>query len=222
MAAKCSCTAKSASEYLLDIVRYVLGKEDFNLESDRCKQMQAFGNQFVENAVRPSNVNVISGFVIHLLDIFDVIIEEASGACAKERKKLWSKFHVSRCTTIDDLWLELTHDLKASGSNPMLFQAVSRELFEERLSLYFPNVGHSVIQLDQEITLDEKNIIMYACGYVPVALINRYEKREDPKYASYVQCLLHMSIGIHEDSFYDYARKWLESVNRGGAFEVSA
>ncbi len=73
--------------------------------------------------------------------------------------------------------------------------------------------------LDQEVTLDEKNVIMYACGYVPVALINRYEKRKDPKYGSFVQCLLHMSIGEYEDTFCGYARKWLESVNHGGAFE---
>ncbi len=73
--------------------------------------------------------------------------------------------------------------------------------------------------LDQEVTLDEKNVIMYACGYVPVALINSYEKRKDPKYGSFVQCLLHMSIGEYEDTFCGYARKWLESVNHGGAFE---
>ena len=30
-----------------------------------------------------------------------------------------------------------------------------------------------------------------------------------------------MAIGEFEDSFYDYAKKWFETVNRGGAFEVS-
>ena len=62
---------------------------------------------------------------------------------------------------------------------------------------------------------------MYACGYVPVALIHRYEKRREAKYACFVQCLLRMAIGEFEDSFYDYAKKWFESVNHGGAFEVS-
>ena len=75
--------------------------------------------------------------------------------------------------------------------------------------------------LDEEITEDEKNIIMYACGYVPVALIHRYEKRREKKYASFVQCLLHMAIGTYEDTFYGYTRRWFESINRGGAFEVS-
>ncbi len=46
---------------------------------------------------------------------------------------------------------------------------------------------------------------MYVCGYVPVALKRQYEKRKGEKHASFVQCLLHWSIGAFEDSFYDYA-----------------
>ena len=30
-----------------------------------------------------------------------------------------------------------------------------------------------------------------------------------------------MTIGTYEDTFYGYARRWFESINRGGAFEVS-
>ncbi len=34
------------------------------------------------------------------------------------------------------------------------------------------------LSLDEDISEDEKNIIMYVCGYVPVALKCRYEKRK--------------------------------------------
>lgn len=61
--------------------------------------------------------------------------------------------------------------------------------------------------------------MMYACGYVPVSLIHCYEKRKGAKYASFVQCLLHMAVGTYEDT-YDYARRWFESINRGSAFEI--
>ena len=73
------------------------------------------------------------------LDIKDVIILEAKGitACAQERKKMWSKFHQSRCATFDGLWLEVTRYLKVVGYNPMFFQAISRKLFEERLTIHF-------------------------------------------------------------------------------------
>ena len=39
-------------------------------------------------------------------------------------------------------------------------------------------------------------MMMYACGYVPVALIHRYDKRAGSKYALFVQCLLHNNIMI--------------------------
>lgn len=47
------------------------------------------------------------------------------------------------------------------------------------------------------------------------------KKRKYAKYAPLVQCLLHMAIGTYEDTFHGYARKWFESVNRGGDFEVN-
>ena len=41
---------------------------------------------------------------------------------------------------------------------------------------------------------DEKNIVMYACGFVPAKLIKRYKKLKGSKYASFVECLMHMSV----------------------------
>ena len=70
----------------------------------------------------------------------------------------------------------------------------------------------------EEINEDEKNIIMYACGYVPFTLIHRYDKRKGAKHSSFV---LDMAIGTYEDTFYGYAKRWFESINRGGALEVS-
>ena len=69
----------------------------------------------------------------------------------------------------------------------------------------FPYKEVQCTSIDANITVDEKNVMMYTCGYVPVALIHRYEKRKGAKYASFVQCLLHMAVGTFEDTFYDYA-----------------
>ena len=68
--------------------------------------------------------------------------------------------------------------------------------------------------LDSDITDNEKNV-MYACGYIPASLIHRYEIRKDAKYASFVQCLLHMAIGTYQYTFYGYARQWFETINCG-------
>ena len=81
-------------------------------------------------------------------------------------------------------------------------------------SLFHHDETSNAIQ--EKITDDEKNILMYAGGYIPVVLIHKYEKRNDEKYGSFVQCLMHMAVGSFTDTFYDYARVWLEKVNRGG------
>ena len=125
---------------------------------------ESFGVCAVHTAVTNSST-VLSKFVSKFLDILDGIILEskATTVCSQERKKMWSKFHQSRCSTFDGLWLEVTRHLKVVGYNPMFFQAVSRTLFEERLTIHFVCAGHSssTITLDQEVTLDEKNVIMY-------------------------------------------------------------
>ena len=108
------------------------------------------------------------------------------------------------------------------GTNALLLQSITQYIVEAKMKLFFPSKAtNSICKVLGEITEDEKNIIMYACGYVPVTLIYRYEKRKGEKYSSFVRCLLHMAIGTYEDTFYGYARRWFENINRGGAFEVS-
>ena len=85
--------------------------------------------------------------------------------------------------------------------NALLLQSITQYIFEAKMKLFFPSKAtDSICKGLEEITEDEKNIIMYACGYVPVTLIHRYEKRKGEKYTSFVQCLLHMAIGTYEDT----------------------
>lgn len=219
---------KSVHEQLRDAITGVLAQKDFNLHSDRCHKLQEFGKELVTKitAEDEATKTAMSEFMTALLRILEDILQEASSArtCAVQREKAWSKFHQSRCATIGKLWEDFIGKLNIHGKpDSLLLQSVTQEVFESRMKLFFPCKAKEVPcnTLDADITDDEKNVIMYACGYVPVSLIHRYEKRKDKKYASFVQCLLHMAIGAYEDTFYDYARKWFESINRGGAFEVN-
>ena len=102
-------------------------------------------------------------------------------------------------------------------------QSITQHIFETKMKLLFPNESTDSLckGLDEAITEDEKNIIMYACGYVPVTLI-RYEKRKGEKYASFVQCLLHMAWLLVPTKILFMGMQGSGSkVNRGGAFEVS-
>ena len=151
----------------------------------------------------------------------------AETSFSSQREKAWTKYHCLRCTTIPELWDEFLRDqLGIKDTNFLLIQTVVQELFEYKLKAHFPSSGSSSQrwlsrQSLPDISDDEKNTLMYACGYVPLVLIRRYQKRKEPKYESYTECLLNMAVGAFEDSFYDYCRKWFEEINRGGAFEVN-
>ena len=169
----------------------------------------------------------VSEFTATLFMIIDGILQEASKAtnCTLQREKAWSKFHQLRCTSINRLWGDFLSKLNIFRTNALLLQSITQHIFETKIKLLFPNKSTDLLckGLNEAITEDEKNIIMYACGYVPVTLIHHCKKRKGEKYASFIQCLLHMAwlLVPYKDTFYGYARKWFESVNRGGAFEVS-
>ena len=158
---------------------------------------------------------------------FDRALSEvaAEKSLTTQREKAWTNFHRLRCSEIHDLWkLFLSDQLGLKDTNHLLTQTVTQELFESKLKAYFPRKltsGPESVLSAEDLSDDEKNALLYACGYVPVVLLRKYKKRKDPQSLSYVECLLHMAIGAFEESYIDYCRKWFEEVNRGGAFEVS-
>jgi len=71
------------------------------------------------------------------------------------------------------------------------------------------------------LTEDELNAMRYACGYVPHALLKKYEIKRGDVYSEYGQCLGDMSIKGEGDDVLTYTRKWLDQVNRGGLFPLN-
>ena len=61
----------------------------------------------------------------------------------------------------------------------------------------------------------------YACGYVPHALLKKYEMKCGEMYSEYVQCLGDMAIEGEGDDVLTYTTKWLDQVNRGGLFPLN-
>ena len=223
--ALCSTEAATAlTTGLKEAVSNILTREDFNLPSVPCNKLQAFGKRLLVRMEPVENSIAVACFVVKLFKVFDIVLHEASKAklCHEQRKKAWSKFHSLRCGEIKELWKSLLTTLEISDTHSLLLQSVTQNLFEAKLKEMFPSKDRTATNITDKITENEKNVIMYTCGYIPVSLIiNRYEKREDLKSPVFVQCLLTMAIGgSFEDSFYDYAKKWFEITNRGGALEV--
>lgn len=72
-----------------------------------------------------------------------------------------------------------------------------------------------------ELTLDEANVLRYACGFVGMKLHRKFLKMKGSKAAQFAECLDHFRVEGATSNFLDYTKDWVHRVNRGGLFEVS-
>ena len=74
------------------------------------------------------------------------------------------------------------------------------------------------------LTLEEKNALRYACGYIPYKLRRKFSSRQDQKSQTFLSCLESMCIGgpsTLQYDYLDYTREWITLVNRGGVVQVN-
>ena len=72
-----------------------------------------------------------------------------------------------------------------------------------------------------QLTLDEANVLRYACGFVGMKLHKKFLKIKGVKAAEFTECLNNFQVEGTSTSLLDYTKNWVERVNRGGLFEVN-
>lgn len=103
-------------------------------------------------------------------------------------------------------------------------QSVNQKLFEMILCEHFAATSSKPSEhmaSSTELTTDELNALQYAAGYVPHALLKKYEKRNGKKFEEFIECLGDMAIAGEETDFMEYTKKWITKVNRGGLFPLN-
>ena len=113
--------------------------------------------------------------------------------------------------------------------DPLLHQAVTQKLFEDIIARIVPTkfdgTGSSCNSSENLIFIsaDEECIVRYAAGYVPFALIRKYEKQcaNNSMALSCIECLCNMAVQGEDSSFLEYNSAWISQVNRGGLFELN-
>lgn len=70
---------------------------------------------------------------------------------------------------------------------------------------------------------DELNALQFACGYIPQALLKRYEKCTGSKFDKFIECLWDMMVHNERDreNLLDYTKEWIDKINRGGHFPLN-
>lgn len=149
---------------------------------------------------------------------------------SSKRTKIWSDFHQIRLdtsSTIHSEWKELVEGINGSADlagDALLQQSLYNEVYSMLVSEYFnlhAACNTEPMAISTVLTEDELNAMRYACGYVPHALLKKYETRCGDVYSEYVQCLGDMAIEGEGDDVLAYTRKWMDQVNRGGLFPLN-
>ena len=149
---------------------------------------------------------------------------------SSKRTKIWSDFHQVRLDASGILhseWKKLLDGINGSAElagDALLQQSIYNEVYSMLVSEYFDlhaACSTEPMAVSTVLTEDELNAMRYACGYVPHALLKKYETRCGEMYSEYVQCLGDMAIEGEGDDVLTYTRKWLDQVNRGGLFPLN-
>ena len=138
------------------------------------------------------------------------------------RGKLWGAFHKVALCELPAIWDELFLSLGIQCKDYLLSQSTNQKLFEMMLSKHFSTNSKTVSNVTEEVILtkDELNALQYAGGFVPHALLKRYE-RFGKKYECFFECLGEMAVVSEKNDFLDYTKEWLSKVNRGSLFPLN-
>lgn len=149
-----------------------------------------------------------------------------------KREKVWSLFHSLRVSKLNKMWcdlflLDIGNGMKFPKLTPLVYQSITQKLYSDIINCHLgtkldarSNSGNKSCE-SSSLTVDEENIVRYIAGYVPFKLLLKYEKSKAAEAVNVINCLSGMAVNGEESDAMAYTSKWIDLVNRGGAFEVS-
>lgn len=158
-----------------------------------------------------------------------IVLTSCEGKCLKPEvyEGMWRKFHeyrISSCTKWEEV-LEVLHaSYKSTHAMKLtyqyLIQAVFGLLMKERNKADLPEKDMTV---NVEIEKEEEKVLRYIAGYVPFALLKRYQKQANNTAKMYCEFLKYWSVQSVSTgrTFLTYTKEWIDAQNRGRLFQVS-
>jgi len=165
-----------------------------------------------------------------VLAIMQSVVEIKKPAVpAKIRERIWVEYANVQANKLPKYWKELCDSLCCPHimNEPLVMQLTNQQIFEEMLTATFKTYDESIaIEAPITLSVDEENVLRYACGYVARKLRQKFLKQHGDKYADFVECLTRMKPDGEDPvdpatSFLDYTTQWIKIVNRGGLYEVN-
>ncbi|XP_070545895.1 uncharacterized protein [Ptychodera flava] len=149
-----------------------------------------------------------------------VVAGDRQRLTSSRREAMFRAFHLLRTSTELREHLRTLCQKAGLKVSPPVMMLLARHIFESLVSQ-----RQKVIKVngncDGSMSSVEENILRYACGYIPMALISQLQKR-GPKFSSMVKCLQGMrGSGQTAATFLSYTTEWVNKENRGGLYTVN-
>ena len=212
----CTITMDMGSGILRDAVSKIL---ELKIQSARVQEAKDLATKILDIASQQQGKITFERFSLLLSSKLESVCKSCSNcrSIAAKKTKMWTAFHRQRNEELPNMWDCFFKELGLCRSDHLFEQTVNQNLFEMTVSGYFSKMAPATReQQNVYLTKDELNVLQYVGGFVPHALLKRFERSR--KYDGVLECLGEMAvIGEHSD-FWEYTKEWIWKVNRGGLF----
>ena len=213
-------------------INAVLEDRNLDLESSRIKFLKIVGAELLKKSTE-GGTDAFEKFSTQLNDMLESTCQSCTRyrSHAAKRNKMWCAFHKIAVsdTGLLEIWKGLFTSLSVKCDDQLLAQSTNQKLFEMILTKHFCSYvpgeigqGTSDNASDEiSLTKDELNALQYVGGFVPHALLKRFERNIGKKYDHFYECLGEMAVVSETSDFLEYTKEWISKVNRGGLFPLN-
>ena len=213
-------------ESILSTLESLPNLEELKVKSGRSEVVKKLAENIKQQCLLEVNRQKLELFSTEFADTMKSALESEQGTSRSQhvidREKMWTTFFRLRQNKLPSLWRQFLHSISCSSATqePLFMELVNEVYFENMVKKKYA-ATHCKAITSTSLTVDEENIIRYACGFVGKKLHDRFIKQHGRKAAEFVECIDSMHVAGEASSFLDYTREWVNKVNRGGLFYVS-
>ena len=178
-----------ASGLVRSALSYILTDDPtFAGTSKRCQKCLEQVTTLLDRITEDKYCDLFHDFSSQLLIHLQSLLQK--GSSTVKREELWSIFHQKRTNGITRIWKTFLQSIQLD-LDPLVYQSVTQLLYKDNIRTQFAS-GHTATTKKSaciSLTHEEECIIRYAAGYVPFALLKKYEKSSLGSAVQCIECL---------------------------------
>ena len=207
------------SELIKTVVKCITEDEGFKLPTTQASAALANATKLLQWMNDNDNKEGLESFSRKFVGCLQNCFPDSSSTSLKtQREKMWKSFHLLR---VSGSFVTLWHNFLDSASvekNPLLFQYVSDQVFQELITKHFTISQTAAASPVPPLTYEEGNALRYVAGYVCQKVKKKIEASTHPHKGVLLLCLMDL---CDEDDEVSESADWVHAVNRGGLCLVS-